>query len=42
VGQLRELLVSFPAEAMAVHPVGSLVNSAKNDSPECIAPLASA
>jgi putative SOS response-associated peptidase YedK len=40
--QLRELLVSFPAEAMAVYPVGSLVNSAKNDSPQCIEPLASA
>jgi putative SOS response-associated peptidase YedK len=42
VDQLRELLVPFPAEAMTVHPVGSMVNSAKNDDPQCIEPLASA
>jgi putative SOS response-associated peptidase YedK len=30
---LADLLLPFPAEAMAVYPVGSLVNSVTNDSP---------
>jgi putative SOS response-associated peptidase YedK len=40
--QLAALLVPFPAEAMAVYPVGSAVGSVKNDSRECIEPLVSA
>jgi putative SOS response-associated peptidase YedK len=42
VRQLQELLVPFPAEAMSVYPVGSVVSSVKNDSEQCIAPLVSA
>jgi putative SOS response-associated peptidase YedK len=33
---LQNLLVPFPAEEMAAHPVSTLVNSPANDRPECI------
>jgi hypothetical protein len=36
-----ELIKTTPTETMTVHLVGSLMNSAKNDSPQCIEPLAS-
>ena len=39
---LTGLLVPYPAEAMRVHAVSSLVNSVKNDVAECAAPLATA
>lgn len=39
VHQLSELLKPFPSELMRQHPVASLVNSPKNDSPACIAPV---
>ena len=37
---LESLLVPYPAEEMAAHPVSTMVNSARNDSAECIRPLA--
>ncbi len=40
--RLTGLLVPYPAEAMRVHAVSSLVNSVKNDAAECAAPLAMA
>ncbi len=36
---LRELLRPFPAEGMAAWPVSTLVNSPRNDAPECAAPV---
>lgn len=33
---LRDLLVSYPAEAMSLRPVSTTVNSVKNDSPACL------
>ena len=33
------LLRQFPAENMTGWPVGTMVNAAKNDSPECIQPV---
>ena len=35
---LRDLLRPFPAERMEAWPVGTLVNSPRNDVPECTAP----
>ena len=35
---IYELLIPYPAEEMATHPVSTLVNSPANDRPECIAP----
>jgi putative SOS response-associated peptidase YedK len=37
---LTSLLQPFPAEEMVAHPVSTLVNDPKNESPECIVPLA--
>ena len=34
--RLKELLVPYPADRMAVKVVGPLVNSPKNDRPECL------
>lgn len=39
IQHLKSLLVPFPAEGMEKYPVSSLVNSAKNDSAECMAPI---
>jgi putative SOS response-associated peptidase YedK len=36
---LQSLLEPYPADQMACHPVSTLVNSARNDSPECIQPV---
>ncbi len=36
---LQQLLVPYPAEAMAAYKVGPGVNSPKNDTPQCIKPL---
>ena len=36
---LVSLLASYPVEPMAFYRVGPRVNSARNDDPECIAPL---
>ena len=36
---LRPLLSSYPAEAMTAYAVSDLVNSPRNDSPECLKPL---
>lgn len=40
--QARELCQTFPAAAMTSHPVSTIVNSAKNDVPECIVPVLTA
>ncbi len=36
--RLLDLLQPYPVDEMAAHTVSSLVNSVKNDSPECIKP----
>jgi putative SOS response-associated peptidase YedK len=36
---LRALLVTYPAKAMAMHPVSTLVNKVQNNVPELVAPL---
>jgi putative SOS response-associated peptidase YedK len=36
---LADLLLPFPTEAMAVHPVGSGVGSVRHDGPDCIEPV---
>ncbi len=36
---LKSLLVPYPAEKMEKYPVSTIVNSAKNESPDCIVPL---
>lgn len=36
---LKTLLTPYPAEKMDKYPVSTLVNSAKNETPECILPL---
>jgi len=36
---LQQLLQPYPAEEMRAYPVGTLVNSAKNEGPELIEPL---
>jgi len=36
---LRDLLSPFPAEAMTAWPVSTLVNSPRNDGPECTLPV---
>lgn len=38
--RLLDLLRPYPAEEMDAYPVSNLVNSVKNDSPECIEPAA--
>jgi putative SOS response-associated peptidase YedK len=38
---LRELLRPLPPDQMEAYPVSSLVNSGRNDSPECIRPAGS-
>jgi putative SOS response-associated peptidase YedK len=37
--QARELCQPFPAAEMTSHPVSAIVNSAKNDVPECVVPV---
>jgi len=37
--KLTDLLQPYPADAMTARPVSGLVNNARNDFPECIAPL---
>lgn len=36
---LQSLLKPYPAEKMSVVPVSTLVNSPRNDSPDCVAPV---
>jgi putative SOS response-associated peptidase YedK len=36
---LKPLLQPFPAEAMTAYPVSTVVNNARNNTPECIVPL---
>ncbi|NJL64972.1 MAG: SOS response-associated peptidase [Methylacidiphilales bacterium] len=36
---LKPLLQSFPADAMTAYPVITVVNNARNNTPECIVPL---
>ena len=36
---LMDMLAPYPAEDMEAYTVSSLVNSVKNDSPECIEPV---
>lgn len=36
---LESILQPYPSDKMTFHPVSTLVNSAKNDTPECIEPL---
>ena len=37
--ELQSLLTPFPPEEMEAYPVSTLVNSPRNDTPACIAPL---
>jgi putative SOS response-associated peptidase YedK len=37
--KVQPLLQPFPAEAMTAYPVSTIVNSPKNNKPECIAPV---
>jgi putative SOS response-associated peptidase YedK len=37
--RLLDLLQPYPADEMSAHTVSKLVNSVKNDSPECIEPV---
>jgi putative SOS response-associated peptidase YedK len=41
LGGLRPLLLPFPAEAMIVYPVETVVNDARHDEPGCITPSSS-
>ena len=36
---VAELLRPYPSEGMGAYPVSTVVNSPKNDTPECIEPL---
>ena len=36
---LKELLIPYPTDAIEAYAVSSLVNSPKNETPECILPL---
>jgi putative SOS response-associated peptidase YedK len=36
---LQPLLQPFPTEGMTAYPVSTIVNSPKNNTPECIAPV---
>lgn len=38
--ELQPLLVPYPAELMAAHPVSSTVGNVRNDGPELILPVA--
>jgi putative SOS response-associated peptidase YedK len=38
-GELKDLLVPYPAEKMKAYPVSKLVNSNRNDVPECLTPI---
>ena len=40
IATLRGLLVPYLADEMAAYQVSTVVNSPKNDSPECIEPVA--
>jgi len=37
-GLLTNLMVPYPADPMAAYPVSALVNSPKNDHPDCVQP----
>lgn len=37
--QLQGLLKPYPAAEMSAHPVSTLVNNPKNDTPQCISPV---
>ncbi len=39
LGELDDLLVSYPAVKMGAFPVSTFVNSPKNDGPQCVQPL---
>jgi putative SOS response-associated peptidase YedK len=41
VGALSELLLPYPSDQLRAYEVSTLVNSPRNNSPECIAPVAS-
>jgi putative SOS response-associated peptidase YedK len=36
---LQELLDPFPADRMRYEPVSTFVNNARNEGPECVAPV---
>jgi len=38
-GLLTTLLVQYPSQLMAAYPVSTLVNSPRNESPECVQPI---
>ena len=38
-GDLLKMLKSYPAKKMEQYPVNSIVNNARNNGPECIAPM---
>jgi putative SOS response-associated peptidase YedK len=39
IERLKYLFDPYPAEKMAMHPVSEMVNSTRNDTPECILPV---
>lgn len=41
IGAVQPLLIPYPDELMAAHPVGSAVGNVRNQGPELILPVAS-
>ena len=39
LNKLKALLVPYPSEEMEMYEVSTIVNSPKNESPDCIKPL---
>jgi len=39
IGDLKKLLVPYPAEKMKAYPVAKFVSSSRNDGPECLEPV---
>jgi putative SOS response-associated peptidase YedK len=37
--ELREMLAPLPADKLEAYPVSTIVNSPRNDSPECVGPI---
>ena len=41
VAKIQRLLRQYPADEMVAYPVSTLVNSPRNETPECVAPIGS-
>jgi putative SOS response-associated peptidase YedK len=39
IERLKYLFDPYPVEKMTLHPVSDMVNSPRNDTPECILPV---